>query len=368
MHNDTQTEYALVSSELPSLRVMLIFQNTFQLTTPMTSEDIKKFFTMVEWLSGNYPDVKNSQCLIWYNSFFNGLVTVDKVDIMYQVFKYRRYVHDTGIDNCPYYRGETKWYNWWYTYHHGWKYWDQDDQDTITDPGVGLPGHPANWRTMADTLLMAWGDSNPSETYINKGVSNLLKGVNEVHASEDKVMNNWTGISTVTGSISSLWSKQKADLVALKALTTMDNKSYLFLLHLLIGLATGDTKMTTFVNKLVVVNTSTEAYPNEKFINQLTYFVLMYLGDIRETDVKYGWNNEQLQTFVRDLISVINKTTSASPGSTAIVASLNLQLGLLSTISYYPLIDPESSQPLSERKSDTRAALNRALKATPIEA
>lgn len=368
MHNNTQTEYAIVSSELAALRVMLLFQNTFQLTTPIASKDITTFFTMVEWLSDNYPNVKNSQCLIWYDSFFDGLVSVDKIDIMYQVFKYRRYVHDTGIDNCFYYRGETKWYNWWYTYHHGWKYWDQDDQDTKTDPGVGLPGHPAKWKTKAETLLKAWGDSNPSATYINKGVSNLLKGVIEVHAFEDRIMKEWTGISTVTGSITSLWSKQKADLVALKELTTMDNKCYLFLLHLLTGLATGDTKMTAFVNKLVVVNTSTEAYPEEKFINQLTYFVLMYLGDARETDGKYGWNNGQLQTFVRDLISVINKTTSASPGSTAIAASLNRQLGLLSTISYYPLVDPESSQPLSERKSDTRAALNKALKATPIEA
>jgi len=366
LHDEAQNVYALVPEELALLRAMLNFQHTYR--DNVTSSDVGRFFTILESLSDAYPGIKNPKCQGWFKSLFDELVKVSNVDIMFQVFRYRRYVRDTGIEDCWDRRGETKWHNWWYTYHHGWEYWDQNDQTTRIYPEVGLPAGPDNWKNKAQAVLDKWKDNNPEAQYIDKGAVKERAGVAAVHKFEDDVIAKWTEKSSAIAKTKLICTTQKTDLQALQQLNSMDSRSYLFLLHLLIGLSTGNTKMTTFVNKLVVVKTDTDAYPEEKFINQLTYFVLMYLGDAREPDEKYGWNNGQLQAFVKDLKGIIYTGDGGSPGAQAIAKSLDLQLRLLTSISSYPLIDPESSQPLSERKSSTRAALNKALKSITIEA
>jgi hypothetical protein len=116
--------------------------------------------------------------------------------------------------------------------------------------------------------------------------------------------------------------------------------------------------MTNYVYEISKTKAPTDAYPEETFINQLIYLVLMYLADPREPDTKYKWNNGQLQGFVRDLRSLINTGPS---GSAAIAKSLDLQLHILNVVDSYPLMDPESNLPLSARKADTRAALNEVL-------
>lgn len=366
VNDDAQAVYAMVPEELHLVRAMLIFQNTYR--DNVNSSDIGKFFTILESLSNSYPDIKNPKCQAWYKAFFDELVKVPSVDIMYQVFKYRRFVRDTGVEDCWDYRSSTEWRNWWYTYHHGWEYWDQSDQTTRIIPEAGLPGGPENWRNKAKALLDKWSDNNPDKQYIDIGPVKERAGVAAVHTFEDAKIAAWTEKSSAIAKTKLICTAQKTDLQTLQSLTSMDSRSYLFLLHLLIGLSTGNAKMTSFVNKLVVAKADTDAYPEEKFINQLTYFVLMYLGDAREPDEKYGWNNGQLQAFVRDLKNVIYTGDGASPGALAIAKSLDLQLRLLASISSYPLIDPESSLSLSERKTSTRAALNKALKSITIEA
>jgi hypothetical protein len=287
---------------------------------------------------------------------------MNQLPTMFQVFRYRRYVGEIYFDPYDCYFKDP-WYSYWYMYRHGW-YWREmaGDQDERTPPGVALPDAPSNWRSKAEEILNAWGEKPPAATIM---MGTEFNNWDPVHKFEDALLNKWTDFPSVTQKIAPLWEKMKTDVMAMKdSETTLDNRCFLFLLHLLIGLATGTDKMAGYVQRLTSARVSTDAYPEETFINQLTYLVLMYLGDPREPDGKYSLDHWQLQAMFVELRNIIDP---AKPGSNAIQQSINLQLKLLNSTASYPLIDPETNIPLSERKASTRNALTRVFKTISFE-
>jgi hypothetical protein len=355
-------DYALEPSELSAFRNLLLFQNTGISHRTLSQTDIGGFFAWIERLSGCYNGAVNTKHKAYYELVFTPLANMSQLPTMYQIFRYRRFVGDIYFDEYDCYFKDP-WYSYWYMYRHGW-YWREmaGDQDMRTLPGMGLPDGPPNWRSKAGDLLSAWGD-NPPAASIKMGTE--FNNYTPVHTFEDALLTAWTDFPTVTQKIAPLWEKMKTDAMALKESETLDNRCFFFLLHLLIGLGTGDEKMTTYVHRLTSARVSTDAYPEDTFINQLTYLVLMYLGDAREPDGKYNLNNSQLQAMFVELKNIIDP---AKPGSNAILQSINLQLRLLSSIASYPLIDPETNIPLSERKASTRSALTRVFKTISFEA
>jgi hypothetical protein len=163
-----------------------------------------------------------------------------------------------------------------------------------------------------------------------------------------------------------LWDLQWQDLQAMHALDNLDNGSYFYLLHLLIGLSSGNNKMADYVARLTKARTSTEAYPEETFINQLTYLVLMYLGDPNEPGEKYCLNNDSMRAMFNELKSVIH---AVKPGANAVQQSIKKQLRQMDVLSFYPMLDQECTVfTLAERKAMTRNSLLKTFKATAFDA
>jgi len=131
--------------------------------------------------------------------------------------------------------------------------------------------------------------------------------------------------------------------------------TYFFLLHVLIALLTGNNDSTSLVQHLINATATSPEYPNAIFINQLTYLVLMHLGDPLGP---YGWNNAQLQTAVSDLSGVVANT---GPAAQTIQTSLARQAKILYSAASYPLVDPYNPGiGFNQRMADTRSALDRA--------
>src|SRR5690349_5544490 len=107
----------------------------------------------------------------------------------------------------------------------------------------------------------------------------------------------WTDVEQVKVGVASVWAAQAHEVRALLQPATLTADTYFFLLHLLVGLLTGDTATAALVEQLVSAIATSQEYPNDTFINQLIYLALMYLGDPLGP---YGWSNAQLQMALAD--------------------------------------------------------------------
>jgi hypothetical protein len=171
------------------------------------------------------------------------------------------------------------------------------------------------------------------------------------------VMNNWSDCGRVFTKIAPVWNEQQDIVTAMLLPEKLDGTQYLFLLHLLIGLASGTTAMRALAQRIVDVRSDPDApeNPTETFINLLTYVVLMELADPKGS---YRLSNQQLQSLVSALA---NSVTAPDPCSVAIKASLLGQGTLLFGNASYPSVDADyPSVGFHQRKGDTLQELDAA--------
>lgn len=356
--------YALEPSELSAFRNLLLFQNTDISTRILTTNenDVFHFLIWIDRLSGCYKGAISAKHKAYYDELFSRLCEEDDLAILHQVFNYSMFVSNVGfVSKKSWPNSEDNWHGYWHAYRHGmsiarFSYFS-------IHPGVVIPTAPQNWKKKIEDLLTAWGD-NPPGKYI-LGDTNTREPYRVEYGRQD-VIKECVHFPTVTKRIVSLWELQWGDLQALQAFDNLDNGGYFYLLHLLIGLSSGnDKKMPDYVARLAGTRTSTEAYPEETFINQLTYLVLMYIGDPNEPGEKYCLNNANMRAMFQELKSVIH---AVNPGANAVQQSIRKQLHQMDVLSFYPIVDQECSLPLAERKAMTRNALLKTFKATAFDA
>ncbi|NIM48647.1 MAG: hypothetical protein GTO22_05215 [Gemmatimonadales bacterium] len=134
----------------------------------------------------------------------------------------------------------------------------------------------------------------------------------------------------------------------------LDPAVYHLLLHLLIALSSGDAESRAFVRKVVYIDADSPAHPNDVFINQLVYLLLLDRVD----PAGYAWTNDKLQGELKELTKAIH---GDAPAATAIRTGLAQHLTILQADSAYPMQDPYSpSIGFTQRKTDALAALDRA--------
>ena len=172
---------------------------------------------------------------------------------------------------------------------------------------------------------------------------------------EDAVLSKWTDIGAVTQGTAAMWTAQANSANALLAPQTLSAADYFFLLHLLIGLVTGDATVRAQVGRITGATATSPEYPNDIFINQLIYSSLLYLADPTGT---YGWSNQQLHTYVSALEKIV---VSPDATSATIKAGLITQGKILYSDTAYPMQDPYSpAVGFTQRQTDTLSALDQA--------
>jgi hypothetical protein len=357
--------YALEPSELSAFRNLLLFQNTDISTRTLTTNghDAFNFIVWIDRLSGCYKGAISAKHKAYYDRLFDKFCEEDDLAILHQMFYYCMFTMNVGIVREPW-PGSDNWHGYWQAYRHGMNVGAKTIERIscfVIEPGVVIPTGPQSWKKKIENLLAAWGD-NPPKKYIPG--ETFTRDIYAIQCELPDALRNCVNFPTVTKRITPLWDLQWQDLQALRAFDNLDNGAYFYLLHLLIGLSSGNNKMADYVARLARARTSTEAYPEETFINQLTYLVLMYLGDPNEPGEKYCLNNDGLRAMFNELKSIIH---AVKPGANAIQQSIKKQLHQMDVLSFYPILDQETNIPLAERKAMTRSALLKTFKATPFE-
>lgn len=168
---------------------------------------------------------------------------------------------------------------------------------------------------------------------------------------------NWTDSGTFVTNLAGtkLWQEQHDAVTALLQPDTLSADVYFFLLHLLIALGTSDAKSQQLAQRVVSASATSQEYPNDTFVNQLVYLVLMYLADPLGN---FAWTNAQLIAETTQLSGAIG---GQDPASQAIRDSLARHRRVLQTDASYPLQDPYSPAiGFTQRQTDTLFALDKA--------
>lgn len=224
------------------------------------------------------------------------------------------------------------------------------------------PGSPPNFYDAINSLVDATNDALSKAG----GSTGLVALVDNTYDSVAKVQqferarfdpSNWTDCGTLVQNLiaTSLWAEQAQSVATLLGQPKLTVDQYLFLLHLLIALGTSNSKGQQLARKIVSAGVTSREYPNDTFINQLTYLVLMDLADPMGA---YGWTNQQIQAGVNALRAV---TVNTDPASQAIQSSLTQHLKVLQSDASYPMQDPYAPAiGFTQRKTDTLYALDQA--------
>jgi hypothetical protein len=174
---------------------------------------------------------------------------------------------------------------------------------------------------------------------------------------QTEVLSNWSDCGRVFTAMAAVWRSQQDTVAAMLAPQTLDGSQYFYLLHLLIAVASGTAAMRGFANRIVGFRTDPDApeYPNDVFINQLVYAVLLECAD---PNGDFVLNNLDLQWLMTELAGCI---TAPDDCSQAIKASLQRHRKVLFADSAYPMQDPEyPAVGFGTRKADTLNVLDKA--------
>ncbi|MGN6673720.1 MAG: hypothetical protein ACTHMA_10485 [Thermomicrobiales bacterium] len=402
------TTETLAAAELPAVRVFLATQNMLGKNAPaFTAPGVLALMAQLDTLANAYPQIKNTTLLGWIDTLYDDLAQVTTVykqpfPALYIAYHLATFPFSPYSESVPqgYYPGGFLSINrvqqTFQTYdpngnvitvtegpggirvpalnqtfaiaqhgvypafrqtcvliYHqvvqGGGTYDEPG-DVTRAPWGGPPAAPPRWNQAVNDLLQTWAMQPPTAVI-------PLTTFDDYAAVQHAVLapTAWTDVEQVKAGVASVWAAQVGEVRVLLQPATLTADTYFFLLHVLVGLLTGDTATATLVEQLVSAVATSQEYPNDTFINQLIYLALMYLGDPLGP---YGWNNAQLQTALTDISSVVANVGPAAP---LILTSLAQHQKLLYAAASYPLVDPYNPGiGFTQRKTDTLAALDKA--------
>jgi hypothetical protein len=392
----------LTAQELPAIRTLIATQNQFgRAAAPFSAESVLAAMAQLDSLSDSYSNFVNGEFKGWTEQLYDLLQQVstvydEKFPTLYLAYKVAVFPfnppvedvplldsHDWVVEDVPWAKSEfavaggpdmTVWvtaiqiengpllqvsdrgvfpaflrpsrFNYHQQVKDGGTY---DSLGSTRWPG-GLPAVPPGWNNALTALLAAW-DMNAPKTVFKANTfdtyRDVLRGVLDPAS--------WTDVENVKSGVSGLWTSQKESMNALLAAERLTADDYFFLLHVLLGLVSGEGDLQLFTSNILTAPADPPGYPNDVFVNQLLYLALMYLADPLGS---YGWNNAQLQQFVADVTSVVTGTDEAS---VAIAGAMAQQGKVLNSASSYPMIDPYNpSVGFTQRVTETVSALDKA--------
>ena len=203
----------------------------------------------------------------------------------------------------------------------------------------------AGHSTPTIALMNGWGGTCPDPSSVVRFEQSLFDP------------KNWTDSQSLVTNLvgTGVWQEQSQAFTGLLKPTSLKSEAYFFLLHLLIALGTSTPSDQQAAEKLVSASASSPEYPNDTFINQLVYLVLMYLNDPMGN---FAWTNAQLQAEISLLEALV---VNQDPASQAIRTSLAQHQRFLRTDASYPMQDPYApGVGFTQRVTDTLFALDKA--------
>ncbi|HEV7783347.1 MAG TPA: hypothetical protein VGO58_18855 [Chitinophagaceae bacterium] len=137
----------------------------------------------------------------------------------------------------------------------------------------------------------------------------------------------------------------------LKSTVNVTSEGYFMLYLLIMGLNTSNAADQALAKKIVKSPSGSDGYPNDIFINQLTYMSLLHMVNPAGP---YKWTHDKLVGILNVVVG-LNKRTDEAP--VAIKMAAEKQLAALKNNPGYPLHDPQWSSEFNVRVTDTLAAL-----------
>jgi hypothetical protein len=293
----------------------------------------------------------------WVDRFFQDVVAVPNVygknlAAMYIVYAYSVF---SRIGMNP----SSVWVSFWDMFMHGYfppisgaDYGPWGRQHSYQPLVPWRPTAPSIFHSTVEDLVKQWESSPPSNLI---AVGTDYRSGDDTSDFERGILAGWSDFPKVGPATYALWQSEADAVHDLLQPPTLGGAEYFFCLHLLAGIATGNTAAHALASRVVDAPASTTEYPNDTFINQLIYATLLYLADPMGA---FGWNNAALQSFFGSLAGVL---TSPDPVSAAIKTSIDKHLKMLAVDSAYPMQDPYApSVGFNQRQTDTLFALDQA--------
>jgi hypothetical protein len=222
------------------------------------------------------------------------------------------------------------------------------------------PDAPGYWNNALYALIGGWEfDGPPQVALFYKG--DLITFAQQAAAQQALFdPSRWTDVGTVSQIVGKVAQAQSTDVHALMTGGALTPDSALFLPYLLLGMGTSVADDQRLAAKILSASAPSPEYPNDTFVNQLVYLMLMSLADPLGN---FGWPNGTLQSTLQNLIAAIQH---GDPASAALKRSLTNHLKLLVSDASYPMQDPYNpATGFTVRQTDTLAALNRAWATLP---
>jgi hypothetical protein len=383
-------DYTLTPSELPAVRTLLAWQGTVEMGFDApTLENVERLMDSIAGLSTAYPGFAEARFKDWVDQLFNAFVatptsyTGHSFPVLYIAYHYLQwargfqpiYVHAPeggalqisallfGWTVKPRQSGPDPDSDVWCPDHWPSRPYPQTWHDAIDVLKDGLGGYDYYVEESSAKVFHLkndmYVDNDDAPMRLHPPADVFLEGedAQAVVAFQTQVLSNWSNCGLVFANIAPVWKAQQDTVTAMLAPETLDGSQYFYLLHLLIAVASGTAAMREFAKSIVDYKTDKDApeYPNDTFINQLIYAVLMELADPNGDD---ALTNQQLQALMTDLAGCI---TGPDDCSQAIKTSLQRHGRVLSTDSSYPMQDPEyPAVGFGTRKADALNVLDKA--------
>jgi len=361
------TENVLEAAELPQIRMYLDQLYTIGVNMYNKADAVGRYFNSLLRLYDVYPAITNTTIKAIIDTMYTDLDLIARNNEMAILSQYNDYCRGINISDAPSNAaplsvGIWPWKDYWTAfitgYSYTWRYDDDADQydRRVYSPGLNIPQLPAARKPKMEAIKTLWWPTPPAAD-VNPGTAIEKWDIAAVPAKT--VLDKWWGEnSTATNVLKSITEAQREKMKTLiKSTDTLTANTFLFIFHMLIGLCMLSTADQTQAEKLVNTKTPSDSYPNDIFINQLVYMVLMALIN---PIGKYKWNAEQIKNFLNDILGIIKGDDVASK---AIVAAIKESLAIMNADRSYPMHDPNNPDiGFRVRMSDTLNALNEARK------
>ncbi len=214
------------------------------------------------------------------------------------------------------------------------------------------PAQPPAWKKALNAVLESWDD--PAKLPASLFSLHKLDWQEDVRRIGELFdPKKWTDAAKLKAHAVSLWEAQSQfvkNLLTEASLQADDCVSLLSILSVLANSPSDDHRHSAF--QIANLNTDSPEYPNDIFINQLVYYVLMEWIDPRGG---YQWTHEQIKNEMQKLILAV---PHHDPASELMRNTFEVQAAVLKASPSYPMFDPyNASTNFAERKTDTLFAL-----------
>jgi hypothetical protein len=265
----SDTAYTLAPSEYAAMQSLLAFQGKWGVgPKTLTVADVPGYLNALANLAQfSYPAIVNATIKGWLDAFYNSVVTSptsaypgQTFAAMYIVAAYQSFVQANPNAGSP--PGPHFPTSFCQVFFFGQSPTDAPGVAWGQVPAMWRPTAPSIWQSTTNATIGNWVPNSFPTTLIMDGdaAGDYLPGPAIVVESIQRVLNGWSDFPNVAQTSYGLWNSQVALVNAfITQQNALDADTYLFLLHVLIGMASGNIHAQGLANQVVAATASSTA-------------------------------------------------------------------------------------------------------------